>query len=69
MKKLKIEDLEITSFDTTSDTARQRGTVLGAGRTDKPGCIDTYGGCADTEYFDCTLGCSRVTDCAYSCVE
>lgn len=68
MKKLKLENLEITSF-ATSDATRERGTVLGAGRTDRPGCLGTYGGCPETEYFDCTLGCSRLTDCPYSCVE
>jgi hypothetical protein len=68
MKKLKLEDLVVTSFETAAATSA-RGTVLGAGRTDKPGCVGTYGGCAETEYFDCTLGCSRMTDCPYSCVE
>jgi len=68
MKKLKLEELVVTSFETAAGTPA-RGTVLGAGRTDKAGCVDTYGGCAETEYFDCTLGCSRVTDCPYSCVE
>jgi len=68
MKKLKLEDLVVTSFETAAG-ARDRGTVDGyaAGTRNCPPA--TYGGCADTEYFDCTLGCSRMTDCPYSCVE
>jgi len=69
MKKLKLENLEVTSFATTPDAARGRGTVLGAGRTN--GCPpQTYNVdlCGDTLYFDCTLGCSQNTACPNGCI-
>ena len=67
MKKLKLEELEVTSFATTSDLVRERGTVV-ANADIKPGgpIIETYNidYCGDTNYFDCTLGCSYLTNCA-----
>ena len=70
MKKLKLENLEVTSFATTSAAARERGTVLGAGRTNNGCPIQTYSPdiCGDTYYFDCTLGCSQNTACPNGCV-
>jgi hypothetical protein len=70
MKKLKLETLEVTSFATTSHVARERGTVLGAARTNNNCPPQTYNPdlCGDTLYFDCTLGCSRNTDCPAGCV-
>jgi len=71
MKKLKLESLEVTSFATTADVARERGTVLGAARTNQAACqTQTYSPerCGDTLYFDCTLGCSINTDCPAGCV-
>jgi hypothetical protein len=75
MTKLKLEDLQVTSFATTSDAAGQRGTVLGAARTNRPGgCpgpIETYNvdACGETQYFDCSLGCSINTNCPNGCIE
>ncbi|HEX2205893.1 MAG TPA: hypothetical protein VHG91_21440 [Longimicrobium sp.] len=71
MKKLKLDALEVTSFATTPSGAMERGTV--DAHMPKPGgpiVIQTYNIdlCGDTYYFDCTLGCSRNSDCAYSCV-
>ena len=69
MKKLKLENLAVTSFATTPDAPRERGTVLGAGRTN--GCPpQTYSPdlCGDTMYFDCTLGCSQNTACPNGCI-
>lgn len=74
MKKLKLEDLQVTSFETTSDAARARGTVLGAAQSNRPGCerpFETYDiqACGDTQYMDCTFGCSINTNCVNGCIE
>ena len=69
MKKLKLEDLQVTSFETSAAGARDRGTIDGHAAPGSRNCPpNTYGGCPDTEYFDCTLGCSRATDCPNTCV-
>jgi hypothetical protein len=69
MKKLKLEHLEVTSFATTSDAPRDRGTVLGAAAPTRACPPQTYSPdhCGDTFYFDCTLGCSIQTDCPNGC--
>lgn len=66
MRKLKLESLQIESFDTTSTVPQERGTVGAHGR---PAPIETYNVdlCGDTQYFDCTLGCSLHTYCAGPC--
>jgi hypothetical protein len=75
MKKLKLEDLAVTSFETAAAGTRAHGTVLGAAaRSDRPGCprpIETYDvqACGDTQYFDCTFGCSQNTGCPNGCIE
>jgi hypothetical protein len=71
MKKLKLEELEITSFETTSGAARERGTVLGHGT--EPTIVivlETYDveACGESQFFDCTYGCSMNTDCENTCV-
>lgn len=66
MKKLKLEDLAVTSFETTSAVAGERGTVQGHAPPASRQCpIQTYNVdlCGDTQYFDCTLGCSHLTNC------
>ena len=73
MKKLKLENLDVTSFETSAAPAEARGTVLGAARTNAPGCqgpLQTYSieQCGDTQYFDCTLGCSQNTACPTGCI-
>jgi len=72
MKKLKLEELEVTSFATTPGAASDRGTVVGAAAPKTQGCpvIETYDvqACGDTQYFDCTYGCSWNTNCANGCV-
>jgi hypothetical protein len=67
MRKLKIESLQVESFDTTPVTRQERGTVDAHG---KPGPLETYNvdRCGDTNYFDCTLGCSMNTACPNGCV-
>lgn len=71
MKKLKLEELEITSFETTPGGARERGTVLGHDPEPTGSLvIETYDIelCGDSQYFDCTYGCSINTDCANTCI-
>lgn len=79
MRKLKLESLQVESFETTSSPYRNRGTVQG--HADVPGtttqrgtgvsdcivCVPMSNGCEsiqickDTEYLDCTFGCTRNT--------
>ena len=66
MKKLKLEALEVTSFDTTPVQAVARGTVdansIQFPVTRKPA------ECPNTAYLDCTLACSFDDDtCATPC--
>jgi len=70
MKKLKLENLEVTSFATTADAPRGRGTVHGAARTNNGCPIQTHSVevCGDTLYFDCTLGCTMNTACPTGCI-
>ncbi len=65
MKKLKLEELEVTSFATTSGIARERGTVNAHAKLGGPVFIETYNieRCGDTQYFDCTFGCSYLLSC------
>jgi hypothetical protein len=70
MKKLKLEDLAVTSFDTIRGRTRERGTVRAHG----PGTEVPFGtydivDCGDTRYFDCTYGCSQNTGCPNGCIE
>ena len=70
MNKLKLEAAEVTSFATTPEAARGRGTVLGAARPTQACPPQTYNPdiCGDTMYFDCTLGCSQNTACPNGCI-
>ena len=68
MKKLKLEDLQITSFETLPTSRQARGTVNGNQILPAPESL--LGPCYPTDpNFDCTYGCSHNTDCAGSCVE
>jgi hypothetical protein len=62
MRKLKLESLQVESFETAPIAPRVRGTVQANAR---PGPIETYNvdRCGDTMYFDCTLGCSVESNC------
>ncbi|HYH78741.1 MAG TPA: pinensin family lanthipeptide [Longimicrobium sp.] len=65
MKKLKLDSIEVTSFETSAGETREFGTVLG--RDGKPAPITTF--CQPTTPdMDCTYGCSRDTSCAEACV-
>jgi hypothetical protein len=84
MRKLKLESLQVESFETVSAMPQTRGTVQGrapntegcaitiqpgTGQSDCYACvpISWNGGCEsinicrDTEYLDCTFGCTRNT--------
>jgi hypothetical protein len=86
MHKLKLESLQVESFDTTAFAPRARGTVEGHADIDtgtgggsavsvcvicQPQSINyicqphTYDvkTCGDTQYFDCTFGCTRYNSC------
>lgn len=79
MRKLKLESLQVESFETTSAAARPRGTVEGhedidTGRSycaicqlsvDFPCEPNTYdvNACGETQYFDCSLGCPSIAPC------
>ena len=66
-KKLKLESLEITSFETTSSGAQVRGT-LHAYEGPKPPPASRFGPCYPTDpNFDCTYGCSMNTACPERC--
>jgi hypothetical protein len=73
VKKLKLESLEVTSFETSPSAAAERGTVEGhdsilpTPTTEGPQTYDVQA-CGDTRYFDCTYGCSINTDCNNTCV-
>lgn len=59
MKKLKLEALEVTSFETAPDAAEGRGTVRansGPGPIEFPS--ENLDECPDTAYLDCTYICS-----------
>lgn len=57
MRKLKLESLQVESFE-TGPAARERGTMYAHQPPPK-----TYGDCGDTEYLDCTYGCSEISTC------
>jgi hypothetical protein len=79
MRKLKLESLEVESFETTSSPApgsRHRAGARGCprhhhhpgtGASDCYICVPFSNGCEsiqicrDTEYLDCTYGCTRNT--------
>jgi hypothetical protein len=83
MHKLKLESLQVESFETTTPAQRVRGTVRGhadlPGTTIQPGtgvsdcaicqpmtwngtgCYPSINICRETEYMDCTFGCTRNT--------
>jgi hypothetical protein len=89
MRKLKLESLQVESFETTAPDRASRGTVDGhvAPAPDTKHCDDsgpsycnvcyesqdtlcepaTYDVvvCTDTNYFDCTFGCTQQNTCGY----
>jgi hypothetical protein len=94
MRKLKLESLQVESFETTTTGARLHGTVHGHapekksrfcdGNTGPSYCVEcypvSYDGacepptydvreCGETQYFDCTLGCSQHNTCDVCWIE
>jgi hypothetical protein len=69
MRKLKLESLQVESFETTALARQERGTVDAHAKPKPPTTLQTYNVdiCGDTMYFDCTLGCSLNTYCAGAC--
>ena len=66
MKKLKLEDLEITSFQTEPNAPQVRGTLKGHQILSPPSFLQP---CYETDAnFDCTYGCSHDTGCDDTCV-
>ena len=65
MRKLKLESLQVESFETTGIATRMRGTVdahCDPQPTPPTISIETYDVelCGDTQYFDCSLGCPSI---------
>lgn len=77
MRKLSLDSLQVESFATSSTPVTGRGTVDGHAEADKPGVcrntslvpVPTYdvNACGPTEFFDCTFGCSQISNCYYAC--
>src|SRR5687768_16390199 len=66
MKKLKLESLEVTSFETGAGP-HERGTIRGRSFVPTPPL--TFGPCQPTDpNFDCTYGCSQDTGCPENCM-
>lgn len=82
MRKLKLESLQVESFETVAPAPQVRGTVQGhrpntdgcpigpgTGVSDciicqpfsQVGCEASINICRDTEWLDCTYGCTRNT--------
>ena len=68
MKKLKLESLEVTSFE-TGGAGQERGTVLGRAKPPQTNvnCPQTQFACPTDPNFDCTYGCSYFTGCPVNC--
>jgi hypothetical protein len=64
MKKLKLETIEVTSFETSAAAIEQVGTVQGRGAVANA----TRFACPTDPNFDCTFGCSQHTLCPDTCV-
>lgn len=69
MRKLKLDELEITSFETTAgEGTGRRGTVRANGGTIVPP-ESRLAPCYPTDpRFDCTYGCSHWTGCPDGCI-
>lgn len=76
MRKLKLEALQVESFDTTAPAPEARGTVQGHDVSEggESVCICQvsdgwecqtwdYEVCGDTNYLDCTFVCSYYETC------
>lgn len=67
MKKLKLEDLEISSFETLPSAPKERGTLKGHQIQLPP---SRFRPCYPTDpNFDCTFTCSHGSDCPDYCID
>jgi hypothetical protein len=78
MRKLKLESLQVQSFDTTATAGPARGTVHAHADSGESVCFcqltegwdcETwdYKACGDTQYLDCTMGCTDFKSCIGGC--
>jgi hypothetical protein len=71
MLKLKLESLTVETFVTTPAAPPVRGTVNAHSEPQPapPSIVCTYDveECGETQYFDCSFGCSVDTACAHVC--
>lgn len=74
MRKLKLESLQVESFDTATAAPPARGTVQAHANSGESVCYCQLSGgwechtwdyeaCGDTNYLDCTLACSDFASC------
>ena len=77
MRKLKLGSLQVESFETVPAPSISRGTVQGHDAVSEEGesvclCLATgdwacetqdYQACPDTQYLDCTMGCTDFDSC------
>lgn len=75
MRKLKLESLNVESFDTAAAPSFSRGTVQGNDISTPKicqvsnvlPCTDDPDACGATNYLDCTLACSDFPSCQGGC--
>jgi hypothetical protein len=66
MRKLKLDSLNVASFETSSDAPRPAGTVrahAAAAPTYNP-CYTWELNCGPTDGLDCTYTCTKMNSCA-----
>ena len=74
MRELKLESLQVESFDTTAAAPPARGTVQAHADSGESVCLCLasdgwecqtwdYEVCGDTNYLDCTLACTDFASC------
>lgn len=67
MTKLKLESLEVTSFETSPAGSLARGTVEGRSFVPTPPSVIEHECFPTDARMDCTYGCSMDTGCADGC--
>jgi hypothetical protein len=74
IRKLKLESLQVESFDTTAAVPPSRGTVQAHADSGESVCFCQvsdgwechtwdFQACPDTQYLDCTMGCTDFESC------
>lgn len=78
VRKLKLESLQVESFETNPAPSPSRGTVQAHADSGESVCYchlsegwacETwdYQACGDTQYLDCTMGCTDFKTCMGPC--